>query len=88
MFGFVVAALLFGVAWYVQHYNATHSDSYMLLPLLDGIPSLQGDIPAQADLSWKIVAAVGVVVLIANTVTVINRARRRKVAAEGDDDGA
>ena len=78
----VLLITIFAGAWFVWHYNETHTDSFMLMPLLDHIPSLRGDIPAQAEWSWRVVALVGVLVLILNVVT-----HARSASRKGDDEG-
>ena len=82
MLKYFVVLFLFGVAAFVWHYNATHTGSYMLLPLLDLVPALEGDIPKQADWSWRIVVGVGVFVLLLNIYSDLRRLGRKKKAAD------
>ncbi|MBX3274205.1 MAG: hypothetical protein KF729_28315 [Sandaracinaceae bacterium] len=81
---YLVPVLLFGVAGFVWHYNGTHEDSWLLFPLLDLIPPLAGDRDAQAQWSWRIFAGLGALVLIANVLGDLRRARvpRAKVDEE------
>jgi hypothetical protein len=76
--GFVVAALLFAGAFFVWYYNQTHVSSYLLIPLLDRIPSLRGDPEAQAEWSWRITFGLAVFVLVANVVAQVCRAGRKR----------
>jgi len=69
MVKYLVPLFLFAVAGFVWHYNQTHTGSFMLLPLIDGIPSLRGDLPAQATWSWRIIAGIGILVLVINLMT-------------------
>ena len=82
MLRYVVPALLFVAAWYVWHYNATHDGSFMLFPPLGWIPALRDDIPAQAEWSWRLIAAVAAVVLALNVGSHVRQARRKP----GQDD--
>lgn len=77
MMGYIVAALLFGGAYYVWHYNGTHTDSFLLIPLLDAIPSLTGDRAAQGEWSFRIVLGVAIFVLGLTVVTHARRLARR-----------
>ncbi len=80
--GYVVAALLFGGAYYVWHYNHTHSDSFLIFPLLGWVPSLEGNLPAQAEWSFRLVLAVAIFVLVMNVVAHARRLSRRKAEPE------
>jgi hypothetical protein len=73
-----VPLILFVTAGAVWYYNSSHTDSALVIPLLDLIPSLRGDIHAQAAWSWRIVAGLGGIVLLINLVT----GGRRKQDAE------
>lgn len=64
MLRYITPLFLFGSAAYVWHYNLSHDSSMMMLPLLDAIPQLAGDPRAQADLSWKILAGLGAILLL------------------------
>lgn len=86
MIRYIASIFLFGVAWYVWNYNETHhGTSYMLLPLLDTFPQLDGDIPAQASWSWRIIAAIGAILLLVSIGTDINR-RLGKGKKDGSED--
>lgn len=73
-----VPIVLFIAAGVVWHYNDTHAGSFMLLPFLDVIPPLRGNVPAQAEWSWRILAGLGVLVLL------VNLAAGRKRSEEQD----
>lgn len=72
---YLVPVLVFAAAAFVWHYNATHDDSWLLFPFLDAIPSLRGDMEAQAEWSWRIMAGIGLLSLI---LTIVGDVRRRK----------
>ena len=72
---YLVPLLLFAVAGFVWHYNATNEDSWLLFPLLDLIPPLAGDRDLQAEWSWRIFAGLGALAVIANIVGDVRRAR-------------
>lgn len=80
--GYFVAALLFGGSFYVWYYNDTHTNSYLIFPLLDAIPSLQGDFDAQAEWSWRIGVGVGLFVLLLTIATSVRQASSRRAARE------
>lgn len=75
---YLVPVFLFAVAAFVYWYNVSHTDSYLLFPLLDMIPSLRGDLEAQADWSWKIMAGIGVISLIATILGDVRKRARAK----------
>lgn len=76
MLRYASALILFAAAAYVWHYNQTHDMSFMVFPFLDMIDSLEGDLEAQAAMSWKIVAAVGGIVLLVSMGTAVFDSRR------------
>jgi hypothetical protein len=78
MAGYILAALLLGGGYYVWHFNETHATTYLLIPLLDNVPALRGDIEAQAEWSWRIVVGLGIFVLVATVVGQVRRATRRR----------
>lgn len=75
---YLAPIVLLGAAAYVWHFNGTHDDRYLLLPFLDLVPALAGDIPAQAEWSWKGVGALGVFLLLWTLVSDAMRRRRRR----------
>ena len=79
---YLVPLLLVATAGFVWNYNETHTSSYMLLPLLDSIPSLRGDLEAQAAWSWKFIGGLGVLVLLFNLATT-----RRRTPPASEKDG-
>jgi hypothetical protein len=81
--GYVVAVILFATSYYVWYYNDTHTNSYLYIPLLDYVPSLHGSIEAQAEWSWRIGVALGVVVLVLAILRTI-RNLLRKEPADGE----
>ena len=56
---FFAPALFFGSAWYVRDYNTSHEQEKLLVPGLDLVPSLAGNIQAQAEWSPVVLAIVG-----------------------------
>ena len=75
---YIAPIFLFIVAGYVWYYNDTHTGSVMILPLLDLIESLEGDLQAQAQVTWKIVAGIGAVALFFAIFYDIRRSLRKK----------
>ena len=80
---YIAPIFLFAVAGYVWHYNDTHTGSVMLLPFLDLIDSLEGDLQAQAQVTWKIVAGLAAALLAVAIFYDIRRSLRRKEEEEG-----
>lgn len=80
--GYFVAILLFAGSFYVWYYNDTHTNSYLLFPLLDAIPSLRGNLEAQAEWSWRIGVGVGLFVLLLTIATSLRRASIRKISGQ------
>ena len=74
--------VLFVMAAYVRNFNQTHVDSALLFPLLDYVPSLKGDLVAQADASWKFFAVLGGVVTVASLYDQIRHGGK----ASGEED--
>ena len=75
----LVPFVFFGAAWWVRDFNATHTTQKYVFPavsLLSG-PELQ----AQGELTWKIVLAIGVVMLLWNVIVAVQDARAKR--AEG-----
>lgn len=75
---YLVPLLLLGAAAFVWHYNATHEGSWLLFPFLDAIPSLRGDRDAQAEWSFRIVAAIGLVSLVVAIAQDVHRRRAER----------
>jgi len=75
---YLVPVLFFGGAGYVWHYNETHDDSWLLLPFLDMLASLEGDVEAQAEWTWRILVAIGALMLVWTFVDDVRRRGRRK----------
>ena len=76
---YLFPVVVFAVAAYVWHYNDTHTDSWLLVPFLDRIPSLEHDPDGQAEWSWRIVAGIGVLSLVWTIVQDLrHRSRSRK----------
>ena len=80
--GYVVAVILFGTSYFVWYYNETHTNSYLYIPLLDVVPALRGDIEAQAEWSWRIGVALGVIVLVLAILRTIRRLLRKEPSEE------
>lgn len=76
---FVAPALFFAAAMYVRHYNSTHRQEKLLVPGLDLIPALQGDVIAQSEWSWVVLAAIGAILLV---LSVFSAVRDAKAAEE------
>jgi len=74
---FLSPVVLFCVAGFVWHYNGTHTGSKVVVPFLDMVPALKGNIAAQVDASWKILAGLGVATLLYSIVDQLRRPRRR-----------
>lgn len=69
MLKYTVPVLLFAAAGFVWYYNQNHTDSVMLLPFLDALPNLRGNLAEQAAWSWRLIAGVGLLVLVINIMT-------------------
>jgi hypothetical protein len=75
---YLVPVILFAVAAYVWHYNDSHTDSWLLVPFLDRIPSLANNPDGQAEWSWRIIAGIGVIAFLTTVIQdVRNRQRSR-----------
>lgn len=61
---YFVPVVFFAAAAYVWWFNDTHTNEWLLVPFLDAIDSLRGDRDAQALWSWRILAGLGVLLLV------------------------
>jgi len=59
VYRWVTPVIFFGIAAYVRHFNQTHTDVALLIPMLDLVPPLEGDRPLQARVSWMLCAGFG-----------------------------
>lgn len=75
---YLAPVVLFGAAFYVWHFNGTHDNQYLLLPFLDLVPALQGDVEAQAEWSWKGAAGLGALMLVWTLISDARARSRRK----------
>jgi hypothetical protein len=66
---FLIPVVLFCVAGFVWHYNDTHTSTKVMFPLLNLVPGLKGNLAAQVDASWKVLAGLGVATLLYCIVT-------------------
>jgi hypothetical protein len=82
---YILPALGLAGATYVWHYNTTNrGTSALLLPLLDLVPSLRGNIDAQAMWTWIVAFAIVGIVL---AVTVLGHVKERGANSGGSDGG-
>lgn len=83
---YVVPILFFAAAGFVWHYNSTHDSSWLLVPFLDLVPSLAGDLDGQAEWTWRILAGLGGVLLLWTIGQDVRGASRRREQRDAADD--
>ena len=86
---YVTPLFFFAAAAFVWHHNTDSSGSYLLVPFVNLIPGLENDVPAQGQMSWKILAGLGGLLLAWTVIGDLRRPRHRALpdeASEGDGD--
>ena len=85
---FFVPLFFFAVAAYVWHFNGQDSGAYLLLPFIDQVPGLENDLPAQGQMTWKVLAGFGGVLLLWTIIADLRRPKHRPIPeGEIDDEG-
>ena len=81
MLKYVVPVLVIGGGIFIWSFNQNNNGTLVLLPFLDAIPQLTGDLPAQADWTWRAIVGLGGLVFLVTLVSDLRERNRR-----GDSD--
>jgi hypothetical protein len=73
---FIIPLLMFATAGYLRWYNGAHHDRKILFPFLDLLPSYQGKLLAQAELSFQLMVGLALLMLVWAAVEYLRAARR------------